>query len=295
MFVVHYCQEEKGKIVIKTPRIKNVLDYVLSFAMSALFFYCENPFFAIVIPLAFFAYLLIKNNATSFIFKGRKELKPICVVILVFALAFPTAINVKAKIIESNMVKKIEIISSTRVLDKLKENFSEYQVSNYDRNIELEDRPCLMELRLTYILSSLLLIDETNNNIKERNKNLKNRGRDLERNAQKINKRIFLAQKEPLTFDIPVIQEQKVCLEGFYKRVMLWGDEIKKNITTPTCSDVCAFNHIDQSSINIVNEVDLIKSKQDLANEYLTQTERTFDKLEAQQRKAEIELVALGF
>ena len=64
------------------------------------------------------------------------------------------------------------------------------------------------------------------------------------------------------------------------KRIMLWANEIDKNIKAPKCSKSCAFNHIDTSSIKIVEEISSIQKTQDLVNLQLTKLENEFDILE---------------
>lgn len=172
--------------------------------------------------------------------------------------------------------------------------FEKYNISQYSAR-ELGQRPCEIENRFTYILTSINRIEETNSNICARYKNLVIRKKNYEKNMQDINKRAELAHIELLLEDIPTIVEMKVKLDEPYKRMLLWGNEIDRNIQDSTCDINCTFNHIDTSSIKIVEEIDDIQKKQNIINQKLTSLELYFDKLEMKQRTKERQLIAKGY
>ena len=185
-------------------------------------------------------------------------------------------------------------LSKVDISNEFANIFEKYNIAKYSIS-ELGQRPCEMENRFTYILVSINRIEETNSNICERYKNLLIRKKNYEKNIQKINKRAKLAQIDLLLEDIPTIDEKKVNLDGPYKRMSLWGNEIDKNIQDTTCDVNCSFNHIDTSSIKIVEEIDSIQKSQNLINKKLTELEHAFDKLEKQQRLKEHQLIAKGY
>ncbi len=183
----------------------------------------------------------------------------------------------------------------TRNIEQEFENiFQNYSVNKFDSK-DLGNRPCDIENRFTYILVNINLIEETNKNIQNRYANLNERKKVYENNLDKVNKRAQIAS-ETFLIDIPPnITETNIELEGPYNRMRLWAKEIEKNIENDKCNTTCSFNHIDASSIKIVEEISRIQREQDKINKQLTIYEKTFDKLELKQRTKENQLLAKGF
>lgn len=80
-----------------------------------------------------------------------------------------------------------------------------------------------------------------------------------------------------------------------YKRIIAHSKQIKDNIENPSCSFKCSFYLIDQSSLDIIHEIDNIKTKQDLILAHVTDIEIKYDKLQEKQIAIEKSLTERNF
>lgn len=227
--------------------------------------------------------------------KKNKKLKysNIAIFFVISIAIFITECSVGATIMSiTNNSQKINFYSD--IEKDLFNVFQNYKIAQYTDPI-LEQRPCDMENRFTYILISINAINETNQNINNRYKNIHKRQKNYMKNVTKINKRKQIAKEAPLIVEVPNIYEQKINLEQPYERVLICSKQIKHNIENPECSSTCAFNHIDSASLQIINELDSVRKEQDIRNDIITKLERKFDELEVIQRQEEQKLTAKGF
>lgn len=224
-----------------------------------------------------------------------KKTNPIAKMIFVLGILVIGCSTVKATLPVMRFSELLPQSLNPTISADLTKIFAKYNIGNFEDLQEISSNSCDMEIRFAYILTQINRIEETNLNIEKRYKNLALRSKNLDKNIIKVNKRAQNLNISPLTISIPIIQTQKVELVKPYERILTWGSVINKNIETHNCSTKCAFNHIDQASINIVYEIDSIHKQQDELNSILTRFEKEFDNLEQQQRNKEQIITAKGF
>ncbi len=262
----------------------------------SLWAFCNaNNYVSFFLTPLFFTIICLRLRLYKIFFKNELEefnKAIIFIVIYFFAINCCVAAN---KII-SETIPQIKLFNSSVKEKDLEKIFTNFNALKYENIPELQDRVCSIDNRFSYILTVLVSIEETNKNNKDRTNNLKERRKAYYNNVDKINIRCNNAQVEKLLVNTEPINEQNIDLAPMYKRIGIWADEIKRNnAEIPPCNTICAFNHIDQASINIVKELDNIMSKQDYRNSYLTKQEKQYDKLESLQRSKENYLARLNF
>lgn len=256
---------------------------------------CQSLWCSVVIPtlLLGFAFHLLK--ALPLIYDAKKKVPQIARGIFSLAIIFGSCLTAKATIVATFQATPFQVAQFIEPTKRLSQIFASYKTSDYEDITAITQFSCAIENRFTYILTRLNKIEETNANIHKRYVNIKKRERNLVRNINKINIRETNAQMTLLRLDIPEINIQEINLQNSYDRIILYGNEIKKNINNPTCSKKCAFNHIDQSSIAIIYEIDEIHEQQNQINTNLNLLEKTFEQLEKVQRNEEKRLTQAGF
>jgi len=189
----------------------------------------------------------------------------------------------------------IESITTPDLNTELSIIFEKYKIVDFESLQNQATLACSLEERFKYILTSIDKIEETQNNCETRYKQLEKRKKNLINNLTKINKRAENANIDYLYMDIPQFHTTKLNLKNPYKRITIYANGINKNLTNSQCSKECSFKHIDNYSISIVKEIDLIHKEQNLVNKQLSNLEKTFDKLEEIQTQAELKLAKLGY
>lgn len=256
---------------------------------------CQSFFGAVVVPTLLFCIALHRFKALNLIYKTNKKIHPTVFFIFVFTISLGSCLNAKATTVTTFPTLTFQRPQMVDTSKQLTQIFALYKANEYEDIPEITQRSCAIENRFTYILASLNKIEETNLNIHRRHANLEKRKRHLVRNFNKINIRETNAQMTLLLPDIPEVNIQEIDLNNTYKRITLYGNEISKNISNLTCSKHCAFNHIDQSSIAIVYEIDEIQEQQNQVNSHLSVLEGIFERLEKIQRSEEKKLTQAGF
>lgn len=273
----------------------SIIELILYITLAIGTFWLGNDYIRFFITPVFIAILIYKLKLFKVFFAIDLKDIPrlgICIVLYLVSIGFCFGAT---KMVKEAIPNAPFFNSSTRERE-LESVFNSFNGVRYEKIPELESRICPLEHRFTYILTALVTVEETNKNNKKRTNNLKTRRKNYYNNVDKINERCNKAGIEKHLVNTSPINEENVNLDPMYKRIMLWVDDIKRNSKElPPCNTVCAFNHIDQDSLNIVKEIDNIMAEQDSRNLYLTQQEQQYDKLESLQRSKENYLTKLNF
>lgn len=256
---------------------------------------CQSLWCSVIIPTLLFGLAFHLLKALPLIYNAKKKVPKAARVFFALAIIFGSCLTAKATIVATFPAKPFRVMQVIEPTKRLSQVFASYKTSEYEEITEITQRSCAIENRFTYILTGLNKIEETNSNIRKRYVNLEKRKKHFVKNINKINVREKNAQMTILRLDIPEVNIQEIDLKKPYERIILYGNEIDKNISHPTCSKRCAFNHIDQSSIAIVYEIDKIHEQQNQINTNLSLLEKTFERLETIQRNEEKNLTQAGF
>lgn len=263
-----------------------------------LFLVIPNTFWCTFTTSILITFALIQWTGINSLIDSKFQSLPRWVkVIMVVMFLFMSCSDIKAKLPEMHFDDALNAVGFHIEIDKkLTGIFDKYNIKDYEEIQKLSLNACSLENRFTLILANINRVEETDVNTRQRIKNLKYRRKNFLTNIGKIHQREIKAELKQLEItNIPDIRVSPVPLHAPYKRIMLWANEIDKNIKAPKCSKSCAFNHIDTSSIKIVEEISSIQKTQDLVNLQLTKLENEFDILEDLQQKEEIKLTQRGF
>ncbi len=272
-----------------------IFELILYITLLLWAFCNANNYVSFFLTPLFFSIICLRFRLYKIFFKNELEEFNKAIIFIVIYLGAINCCFATNKII-SEAIPQFQLFNSSAKEKDLEKIFTNFNALKYENIPELQDRVCSIDNRFTYILTALVSIEETNKNNKDRTNNLKERRKAYYHNVDKINIRCNNARVEKLLVNTEPINEQNIDLAPMYKRIGIWADEIKRNnAEIPPCNTICAFNHIDQASINIVKELDNIMSKQDFRNSYLTKQEKQYDKLESLQRSKENYLARLNF
>lgn len=249
--------------------------------------------FTYLIFATLFSIGLIKEDITGFFIKKLKIKNPITLFLIVFLCSIALCSQAKPNIPPTDLSKiNMNANSLEQDIEKILKN---YKPSSYEEIADFAELACAIETRLVYIKTEIENIKQTNTNIVNRKKNLLKRKKNYVKNISKINKRADNANSKHFIVEVPNIAIDEIDLLVPRKKIHFLATEITKNINNPDCSNKCAFRHIDTYSISIIKEIDNIHEKQNIENIKLCDLERSFDKLEYQQRKIELDLTRKGF